>query len=84
MEKLKEMAAEYLELESRCDGKAETFKALHPLAQDLARRVKDFGHKVRSREAKYFAHKLYIDASDMEMRFWKYTVGYEGREEGTR
>lgn len=74
MNELKKLAAEYFELEARCDGTAETFVALHPLATDLEKRVKKLYSNARSREVRYFALKLYSDVSDMETRFWKYTI----------
>lgn len=74
MDKLKQLTVEYFALEGKCDGTADTFAALHPLAKDLAERVKDLQHKARSREVRYFASKLYQDVSDMEIRFWKYTI----------
>ena len=77
MDKLKQLTIEYFALEGKCDGTAETFAALHPLARDLAERVKDLQHKAKSREVRYFALKLYQDVSDMEIRFWKYTIYLE-------
>lgn len=74
MNTLRELVAEYFALEAKCDGKAETFAALHPLAKDLERRVADFQRKTKSRELRYYAGKLRQDVSDMELRFWKYTV----------
>lgn len=74
MDKLKQLTVEYFALEGKCDGTTETFAALHPLAKDLAERVKDLQHKAKSREVRYFAFKLYQDVSDMEIRFWKYTI----------
>lgn len=74
MDKLKQLTVEYFALESKCDGTADTFAALHPLVKDLAERVKDLQHKAKSREVRYFASKLYQDVSDMEIRFWKYTI----------
>ena len=74
MNELKKLVAEYLALEGKCDGTAETFAALHPLADDLTKRVKGLQCKARSREVRYFAEKLYQDVSDMEIRFWKYTI----------
>ena len=41
MDKLKKLTEEYLKLSDKCDGTSETFAALHPLAEDLADRVKD-------------------------------------------
>lgn len=74
MDKLKKLTAEYFALEDKCDGTAETFAALHPLAKDLAKRAKDFQRNAKSQEVRYFASKLCQDVSDMELRFWKYTI----------
>ena len=74
MNELKKLTAEYFELEGKCDGSSETFAALYPLAKDLAERVRELQCKARSREVRYFASKLYLDVSDMEIRFWKYTI----------
>lgn len=74
MNELKKLVAEYFTLKGKCDGTAETFAALHPLAKDLAKRAEDLWHKARSRDVRYFAFKLYQDVSDMEARFWKYTI----------
>ncbi len=74
MNELKKLVAEYFVLEGKCDGTAETFAALHPLAKDLVERVKNLQRKAKSREVRYFAFKLYQDVSDMEIRFWKYTI----------
>lgn len=74
MNELKKLVTEYFALEGKCDGTAETFATLHPLAQDLAKRVKDLQRKTKSREVRYFTAKLYQDVSDMEIRFWKYTI----------
>ncbi|KAB4605891.1 hypothetical protein GMD88_10680 [Pseudoflavonifractor sp. BIOML-A6] len=74
MNELKKLASEYFMLEDKCDGTAKTFAALHPLAEDLAKRVEDLQRKVRSRETRYFTLKLYQDIRDMERRFWKYTI----------
>jgi len=74
MNELKKLASEYFLLKSKCDGTAKTFASLHPLAKDLEKRVKDFQHRAKSREVRYFASKLYQDISDMEIHFWKYTL----------
>lgn len=74
MDKLRKLTAEYFALVARCDGKAEIFAALHPLAKDLEKRVTDFQRKAKSQEVRYFAGKLRQDVSDMELRFWKYTI----------
>ena len=74
MDKLKKLTEEYLKLSDKCDGTSETFAALHPLAEDLADRVKDLQLSARSREVRYLASKLYLDVSDMELRFWKHTL----------
>ena len=74
MDKLKKLTEEYLKLSDKCDGTSETFAALHPLAEDLADRVKDLQLSARSREVRYLASKLYRDVSDMELRFWKHTL----------
>lgn len=74
MNELKKLATEYFAIENQCDGTAETFKKLHPLVVNLQKRVKDFQSKARSREVRYFASKLYQDVSDMELRFWKFTI----------
>lgn len=74
MNELKKLVTEYFALEGKCDGTAKTFAALHPLANDLAKRVKDLQRKAKSREVRYFASKLYQDVSNMEIRFWKYTI----------
>lgn len=74
MDELKKLVAEYYALIGKCDGTAKTFAALHPLADDLAKRTKDLQRKAKSREVRYFASKLYQDVSDMEIRFWKYTI----------
>lgn len=74
MNELKKLVTEYFALEGKCDGTTETFAALHPLAQDLAKRIKDLQRKTKSREVRYFTAKLYQDVSDMEIRFWKYTI----------
>ena len=74
MKELKKLTAEYFALEGKCDGTAKTFADLYPLVNDLANRVKDLKCKARSREARYFASKLYQDVSEMEIRFWKYTI----------
>ena len=68
MDKLKKLTEEYLKLSDKCDGTSETFAALHPLAEDLADRVKDLQLSARSREVRYLASKLYRDVSDMELR----------------
>ena len=74
MDKLKKLTKEYLKLNNKCNGTRETFAALHPLAADLANRVKDLQRSARSQEVRYLAFKLYQDVSDMELRFWKYTL----------
>lgn len=74
MNELRKLAAEYFALEGKCDGTAKTFADLYPLANDLAKRVQDLQRKARSREVRYFASKLRQDVSDMETRFWKYTI----------
>lgn len=74
MNELKKLIAEYFALEGKCDGTTKTFAVLHPLAKDLAKRVKNLQCKGRSREVRYLASKLYQDVSDMEIRFWKYTL----------
>ena len=53
MDKLKKLTEEYLKLSDKCDGTSETFAALHPLAEDLADRVKDLQLSARSREVRY-------------------------------
>lgn len=78
MDELKKLTTEYFAIQSKCDGRSETFDALHPLAKDLAARVKNLVDKSRSKEVRYFARKLYEDVSDMEIRFWKYTLPDEG------
>ena len=74
MNELKKLAAEFFSIENQCDGTAETFKALHPLVANLEKRVKDYQLKAKSREARYFALKLYRDVEEMERRLWKFTV----------
>lgn len=74
MNELKKIASEYLSLEDKCDGTAETFASLHYLAADLGKRAKALERKARSREVRYFASKLCQDIEEMENRFWKYTI----------
>ena len=74
MNELKKLVAEYFTLKGKCDGTAETFASLYPLAKDLAKRAEYLWRKARSRDVRYFAFKLYEDVSDMEARFWKYTI----------
>lgn len=76
MNELKKLVAEYFTLKGKCDGTAETFAALHPLAKDLAKRAEDLWRKAMGRDVRYFAFKLYQDVSDMKTRFWKYTSWY--------
>ena len=74
MNELKKLAAEFFELQNKCDGTPETCARLYPLARKLLERVKNLELRSRSREVRYFAFKLHQDVSDMETRFWKYTL----------
>lgn len=74
MAELHKLVTVYFQILDACDGTPETFRRLYPSVVDLLSNVTALSRS-RSRVVRYLASHLESDVSDMDIRFFKYTLG---------